>query len=93
MTTIKHTPAKTFMFYTAPHLTLREITENAPLVNIITTAPHECDPECPGEINRRKLEAAEGLLEAAKNALLWMTAVQNGRVGLRVAVENYEGNN
>ena len=28
--------------------------------------PHECDPDCPGEINRRKLAAAEELLEAAK---------------------------
>ncbi len=33
-----------------------------------------CAPECPGEINPRKLEAAEGLLEAAK--AVWELAIE-----------------
>lgn len=33
------------------------------------TAPHECgDPQCPGNINRRKLEAYPDLLAACKRA-------------------------
>lgn len=30
-------------------------------------APHECsDPQCPGNVNRRKLEAFDGLLAVCK---------------------------
>ena len=41
-------------------------------VALCETAPHSCDdPSCPGDINRRKLEAAEGmanlLVEISKN--------------------------
>lgn len=36
---------------------------NAILIALAPTAPHECDdPECPGNVNRRKLEAFDGLL-------------------------------
>ena len=36
----------------------------------IFTAPHTCaDPECPGEINRRKLEAAEEMARALQQLI------------------------
>lgn len=36
---------------------------NAQLIIAAPTAPHECDdPACPGNVNRRKLEAIDGLL-------------------------------
>lgn len=38
------------------------------LLTLAPTAPHECSPDCPGEQNRRKLEAFDTLLEAC-NAL------------------------
>lgn len=39
---------------------------NARLLALAPTAPHCCsDPACPGDVNRRKLEAAEKLAEAA----------------------------
>lgn len=41
---------------------------NARLVAAVHTAPHECaDPQCPGNVNRRKLEAFDELLAAATN--------------------------
>lgn len=43
---------------------------NAHLAAKACEAPHECsDPQCPGNVNRRKLEAYDGLL-AAYNAIL-----------------------
>ncbi len=44
---------------------------NAELIALADTAPHECTPECPGEMNRRRLVAAEGLLEAARALMIW----------------------
>src|SRR3990167_2574137 len=43
---------------------------NAKLFLLAPTAPHTCeDLTCPGDINRRKLEAAEKMAEACKAAL------------------------
>ena len=40
---------------------------NCVLLSIAPTAPHFCaDPQCPGEINRRKLEAAEELAKVCR---------------------------
>ena len=40
-----------------------ELKANAHLIATARTAPHECaDTQCPGNINRRKLEAFDGLL-------------------------------
>ena len=41
---------------------------DCPLIALAPTAPHECDPECPGDQNRRKLEAFDELLAVAKRA-------------------------
>ena len=39
-----------------------EGTANTVLIALAPTAPHECDPDCPGEQNRRKLVAYERLV-------------------------------
>ena len=42
---------------------------NAALLALAPTAPHYCgDPECPGELNARKLAAFDALLEAVRDA-------------------------
>lgn len=50
-----------------------ELTEqraNARLIAAAPTAPHECDDlNCPGNINRKKLEAFPDLLEACRHSL------------------------
>jgi len=43
-----------------------EIMANVQLIALAPTAPHECDPDCPGDLNRRKLEAYEKLLQFAE---------------------------
>ena len=49
---------------------------NAGLIFLAPTAPHDCDvPGCPGPENKRKLEAFEELLEAARAT---MEAVKTG---------------
>lgn len=42
---------------------------NADLIVMAPTAPHECDPDCPGEQNRRKLEMFEEMLAITKSSL------------------------
>lgn len=38
-----------------------------------STIPHDCDiPDCPGAINKRKLEAFDGLLHACKYMLQFL---------------------
>ena len=42
---------------------ITDVVGNADLLRVAHTAPHECsDPQCPGNLNRRKLEAFDGLL-------------------------------
>jgi hypothetical protein len=41
---------------------------DAALIARAPTAPHSCVPSCPGEQNRRKLEAAEEMAEALREA-------------------------
>ena len=41
---------------------------NARLIAAASTAPHDCtDPNCPGAINKRKLEAFDEMLEALRH--------------------------
>ena len=72
----------------------------ADLYAIAAYAPHSCgDPLCPGEVNRRKLEAFDGLLEAAKHthdrlsawrdSLIAMKQSMTDELGRRNAVANY----
>ena len=43
---------------------------NARLIAAAPEAPHDCEvPDCPGQRNKRLLEATEGLLEACRLAL------------------------
>ncbi len=42
---------------------------NARLIASAPTAPHECISDCPGEQNRRKIEAHDALLEALEAVL------------------------
>lgn len=42
-----------------------EILANARLIALAPTAPHECDPSCPGEQNRRKLDLLQDREDAA----------------------------
>ena len=37
---------------------------DAALFALAPTAPHSCDSDCPGDVNRRKLEAAEEMAKA-----------------------------
>jgi hypothetical protein len=54
-------------------ITKNEEDGNAILVHLAPTAPHECDmPDCPGNANRRKLEAFDELLESSKDAEIQM---------------------
>jgi hypothetical protein len=40
---------------------------------VAPTAPHECsDPQCPGDVNRRKLAAFDGLLSATQKTAAWL---------------------
>ena len=42
---------------------------NAELIALAPTAPHDCaDPDCPGAVNKRKLEAFPEMLEALEAA-------------------------
>ena len=42
---------------------------NAELIALAPTAPHDCaDPDCPGAVNKRKLEAFPEMLEALREA-------------------------
>ena len=41
----------------------KELVGNFDLLTMVLAAPHECsDPQCPGNVNRRKLEAFDRLL-------------------------------
>lgn len=42
---------------------------NARLLVLAPTTPHACSPDCPGEQNRRKLEAFDDLLKACQAVL------------------------
>ena len=76
---------------------------NARLFALAPTAPHSCTvPDCPGPENLRKLEAFEGLLEAAKRAFdsthidaddldIALNALSWIRGGLEVAIAKTEG--
>src|SRR3990167_10044181 len=45
---------------------------DADLISLAPTAPHTCeDPDCPGDINRRKLEAAEEMARALQTINGW----------------------
>src|SRR3990167_8698778 len=44
---------------------------DAALFALAPTAPHSCDSDCPGDINRRKLEAAEGMARALTTISGW----------------------
>ena len=49
-----------------------EAVANAQLIALAPTAPHECDdPNCPGNINRLRLEAFDDLLEACQKLLYY----------------------
>ena len=53
--------------------TSKDCLHRAKLIAAAPTAPHECDdPDCPGNINRKKMEAYPGLLAACKESLLWL---------------------
>ncbi len=41
------------------------------LLALAPTAPHECAPECPGEMNRRRVAAFDELLKAARNLCVY----------------------
>jgi len=41
---------------------------NAELIALAPTAPHDCDLDCPGAVNKRKLEALPEMLEALEAA-------------------------
>src|SRR3990167_4484834 len=41
---------------------------NAELLSLAPTAPHDCDLDCPGAVNKRKLEALPEMLEALEAA-------------------------
>lgn len=51
-------------------------TANAHLIALAPTAPHECDPDCPGDIIRRKLELYEEMVET-----LWSTCGHHEALG------------
>ena len=45
---------------------------DADLIALAPAAPHDCDdPSCPGDMNRRKLEAAEGMARALTTISGW----------------------
>ena len=46
-----------------------EAEANARLIALAPTAPHECAPDCPGEVNRRKLAAHDALVTALDGLL------------------------
>lgn len=58
---IRHTPHPWALDVPTPE----ELNGNREIQFIAPTAPHVCaDPRCPGDINRRKLEAFEAMVEA-----------------------------
>ena len=60
---------------------------DAKLVSLAPTAPHDCEvQDCPGPVNKAKLDAAEGLLEAAKDLL----SVITDSYTVRKAITAYE---
>lgn len=47
--------------------------ENACVMACGHEAPHECaDPQCPGDINRRKLEAYPDLVNGTHKTVVWL---------------------
>lgn len=55
-----------------PAIAPEEHNANAHLIAAAPTAPHECDdPACPGNVNRKKLAAFDGLLGACKALDEW----------------------
>jgi len=82
---------------------LSEVQANASLLARFHEVPHTCtDPACPGMVNQRKLEAFEGLLEAAKRAFdsahidaddldIALNALSWIRGGLEIAIARAEG--
>ena len=66
--------------------------ENARLIAAAPIAPHECDdPKCPGNVNRRKLEAFDEMLEALMRArdtmIEWYRQDQRDVIGDEQAVK------
>jgi hypothetical protein len=50
-----------------PYICMCGYEADARLIELAPTAPHECsDPDCPGNVNRRKLLAFDGLLALAQ---------------------------
>lgn len=69
--------------HTAPNI---DVEANACLLAAAPTAPHDCDdPQCPGAINKRKLDAFDGLLEACGASLVLCNAL--GRNGATIAYD------
>ena len=68
----------------------QEAMANAELIVAAPTAPHECDPECPGEQNRRKLAVYGELLAALpdpqklRNLVKWLNTDEAGLTWLRL---------
>ena len=42
---------------------------NAELIALAPTAPHDCDPDCPGAVNKKRLEMFEEMVAAITDAL------------------------
>ena len=42
---------------------------NAELIASAPTAPHDCDPDCPGGLNKKRLEMFEEMVAAITDAL------------------------
>ena len=52
----------------AVNLRREEWASNADLIILALTAPHDCDLDCPGAVNKAKLEALPEMLEALEAA-------------------------
>lgn len=63
------------------------------LICLAPTAPHSCaDPQCPGDINRRKLQAAEemvALIQKVKQELSQMNTPWTKRIVKLIASRQY----
>lgn len=77
-----------------------EATPNASMIALAPTAPHDCDHEgCPGRENKRKLEAAAEIVNAARELIAGadreggsMRSVHRYDVDqLRTAISRWEG--
>src|SRR3990167_11147512 len=65
----------------AVNLRREEWASNADLIILAPTAPHDCDPDCPGAVNKKRLEMFEEMVEVVKRFVGYYAGSKKSHLG------------